>query len=346
MAKTRELQDAERAIVKNLSVKGLSTREISRIVGCHFSTVSRILKKFKTEGTVQKSRRSGRPKKFDPRGERMVTRVTKCYRFDRLSVITDEVKKRYPGTNVSKRCVKRILHKYGIHSHARKRKPFVSLENRKKRIQWSKALRDWQVKDWENVVFSDECRFSLPNDSKTMRVWRKSNEKDNPQYFAPKFSNCTSVMFWGSIGPKGVGKLAVCDGQINAEKYVEILHDNLFQGIKSMLGKKGEPFIFQHDNAPPHKAIFTKIYLHLRKISALPWPAQSPNLNIIENVWLLMKNQMNADARGPPRSKQELIERVFEEWRKIPTLFIKQLYASIPKRLSAVVRARGYSTKY
>ena len=80
-----------------------------------------------------------------------------------------------------------------------------------------------------------------------------------------------------------------------------------------MLGKEGEPFIFQHDNAPPHKAIFTNIYLHLHKISALPWPAQSSDLNIIESVWLLMKNQMNTAARGSPRSKQELIERFFEE---------------------------------
>ena len=71
-----------------------------------------------------------------------------------------------------------------------------------------------------------------------------------------------------------------------------------------------------------------------------------PDLNIIENVWLCMKKQMNTDARGPPKSKQELIERVFEEWRKIPACFIRQLYTSIPIRLSAVVTARGYSTKY
>ena len=55
---------------------------------------------------------------------------------------------------------------------------------------------------------------------------------------------------------------------------------------------------------------------------------------------------MTADAGSPPRSKQQLIDRVFEEWRKIPECFIKQLYASISKRLSTVDTARRYSTKY
>ena len=124
MAKTIELRDEERVVVKNLSVQGLSTREISRILGCHFSTVSRILKKFKTQGILQKSRKSGRPKKIDSRGERMVTRIAKCNKFDKLSVITDELNQRYRDKRLSKRWVKRILHKYGIHNYTRKRKPF------------------------------------------------------------------------------------------------------------------------------------------------------------------------------------------------------------------------------
>ena len=85
------------------------------------------------------------------------------------------------------------------------------------------------------------------------------------------------------------------------------MQDNLFQGIRLMLGKKGEVFIFQHDNATTYEAIFTKSYLCIHKISGLPWPAQSPDPNIIEKVWLQMKNQMIVDQQGPPRTKQELI---------------------------------------
>ena len=58
MAKTRELPNEERAIVKNLSVLSLSTRGVLRIVGSRFSTVSRILKMVKTEGAVQKPRKN------------------------------------------------------------------------------------------------------------------------------------------------------------------------------------------------------------------------------------------------------------------------------------------------
>ena len=94
---------------------------------------------------------------------------------------------------------------------------------------------DWQVKDWKNVIFLDKCWFCLPNESKMLRVWWTTGEDDNPQFFPPKFSNSISVMFCGSIGPKRVGKLAFCDGQVNAEKYFQILQDNLFGGIKSML---------------------------------------------------------------------------------------------------------------
>ena len=59
-----------------------------------------------------------------------------------------------------------------------------------------------------------------------------------------------------------------------------------------------------------------------------------------------MKNKINFDSRGVPKTKDELIARVLEEWSNIPSTFIAKLYESIPKRLVQVLRAHGYPTKY
>ena len=42
--------------------------------------------------------------------------------------------------------------------------------------------------------------------------------------------------------------------------------------------------MFQDDNAPPHASRQTKLWKETNKIPMLSWPAQSPDLIIIENV--------------------------------------------------------------
>ena len=78
----------------------------------------------------------------------------------------------------------------------------------------------------------------LSNYSKMMRACKKSSKMIIKNVLLQIFSNSTSVMFWGSAGPKNVRKRASCDGRINAEKYVEILQDNFFQETEAMFGKK------------------------------------------------------------------------------------------------------------
>ena len=88
---------------------------------------------------------------------------------------------------------------------------------------------------------SCECRFGLKNECKTLTVWRRSEEASNTDFFQPILKNSVSVIFWGCIGPNGVGRLVRCHGQINAVKYIEILQDNLHQSVE--LGEEKR----QHD---------------------------------------------------------------------------------------------------
>ena len=250
-----------------------------------------------------------------------------------MKTITNELFSTHLQGNLSKLTMKRIFKGYGIRNYARKRKPFFSFQSRKARVRWASAVQDWQVAQWKDVVFSDECRFGLKNDCKTLRVWRTKQEVNDPTLFQQTFKNATSLMFWGCVGPTGVGKLVVCDRTVNAEKYVCLLHDNFFANVESVFGTADRPFIFQQDNAPPHRAAYTKIYLSLRGVPVLPWPAQSPDLNIIESIWLFIKNKFNCDPRGPSTTKKELQTRVISEWDRIPRNFIGKLYESLPRRI-------------
>ena len=50
--------------------------------------------------------------------------------------------------------------------------------------------------------------------------------------------------------------------------------------------------IFQQDGAPAHKSKLVEQYFEEKGIEILPWAAQSPDINVIENVWAEMKKKI------------------------------------------------------
>ena len=77
----------------------------------------------------------------------------------------------------------------------------------------------------------------------------------------------------------------------------------------------------------------------------MDWPPQSPDLNPIEHLWQTLKYQLRMYSK-PPESVAELWERVQDEWNKIPVETVQNLIDSMPKRINAVLKARGGYTKY
>lgn len=149
-------------------------------------------------------------------------------------------------------------------------------------------------------------------------------------------------MVWGAISRKKVYPLVHVEGNLSGLGYKKILQ-NFIPGAKTSKFAKFQKMTFQHDNAPVHKALVVHKWLQKRGVNPLPWPAQSPDLNPIENVWKYLSNRV---YKVQIPSKEALLARVRSEWDKIPQEYLRSLYDSMPRRLEAVKKAKGWPTKY
>ena len=95
-------------------------------------------------------------------------------------------------------------------------------------------------------------------------------------------------------------------GIINANKYQNILDNEVIYCIHSF---HGDDFIFQQDNASPHKAKDTLDFLKNRKIHLLDWPSKSLDLNPMENIWRLMVRKVYVNGKR--------YSNVIELWQSI-----------------------------
>ena len=320
---------------------GLSCREVAARVGCSVGAVSEIMKKYQETGTVVDKPISGRKRVTTQRQDRIMTRISLADRRKTALQISACLKEHH-NFAVSVSTVQRRLREVGLKAYRARKKPRLTLTHRQKRLQFAVKHRYWTAAEWSKVVFSDESRFLLYRNDGRPFVRRRPGEAYRPDCVQPTLKHGGGgVMVWGCMSESGVGELVLVTGRLCASDYISLLRKALPASVH-ILGLEDD-YIFQQDNASCHTAKSTKSWMARNSIRLLDWPAQSPDLNPIEHLWDGLGRQLGSRAFS---NNNQLWQHLQEQWKLLSRLYISKLVESMPRRIQAVIDARGGYTRY
>lgn len=320
--------------------QGKSSRNVAKMFGVGKSTVQRIAKK----KNLILNDKGGRKKKLSLREEKFC--VKKITSGEAKSVVElTKILKNEMEVEVGRKTVARALNNSGLKAGEKKKKPALSPKNIKSRLEFAKNHQDWTEEDWNRVIFSDESKINRFNSDGRSWCWFRENKQLEERTVKPqrKFGG-GGIMIWACMTHMGVGFMCKIEGNMDQHLYKSILEDDLMKTIEYYQLDE-EKLIFQHDNDPKHKSKLVQEWLSDQEFPTLQWPAQSPDLNPIEHLWSEVKRQLNK-FDSPPKGVLELWERVQSIWNNISVEICRNLYNSMPRRIAAVIKAKGRWTKY
>lgn len=298
-----------------------------------YKTVSRVWEKYISAKATADLPRSGRPKTLTDRDERALGRAMFNTSVSLYSAQKDQT---INPRGLTVRTMRRTLHRQGLYPKITTRGREISLKNRRERVLFAKEHRLWAQNDWSLVIFSDESDI-FPKRTQSAITWTKKGAR--PSLPVEKDMKYLAVKVWGCITADGRRRLLRYKGTMDQNKYRETLEQGLLHTIPEVLDPD-EGWIFMQDNATCHTARSIMKWFDENRISVLPWPAQSPDLNPIENVW--------AEVQGRLWKKKDKCLNVDDTWTLTREIFynlensyIEKLYNSMNKRVKEVISKRG-----
>lgn len=298
---------------------------LSRITGIKISTIRSFILRYNTDGTLSPKR--GAPKKITEEIENNVIDYFENLPETSLTVAANNF-------GLSNPSIKTILNSDGIKYFKKVPIPNLTNYHKIKRMDFSTKISNYSQENIPNFIITDES--TVEENLEKGGIWRRRGHFP-PGTFYTKEGHPISVMVWRGIGPGSYRtKLLRVHGKMNSIKYVDLLLSNdVFIDIEKNFGKN---YIFQQDNAPPHKSRYTMGVLSDIVPEVLDWPAKSPDLSPIEQLWHFLKGKL---AGVKFKDQDELFDRLVKEWNDIPTSVINNIYSSFQARCIVCMNHNG-----
>ena len=342
MPPRRKLSDVDRGRALAWFQDGVSKREVSRRLQVSISVIVRLIQRFTATGRVQERPRSGRPRSTNAREDRLIERHALQTRASSSNIIRRQFRVA-TNINISQQTIRNRLHAFNLRS----RRPAVRLRltpaHRAARRDFCRRHVRWTRRQWSQVLFSDESRFTMNHNDGRLKVWRRPGERFIDATVQEKVAfGGGSVMVWGAFSLHHRTPLYHVQGNLTALRYRdEILRPLAVPTLQHI----GPAAIYQDDNARPHRARLVNDFLQQSGVNRMEWPAFSPDLNPIENLWDELDRRVRRD-HPPPRDAQHLFQMLQTEWQAIPQRIFTNLVNSMRTRCIECQNSRGGYTHY
>ena len=304
-------------------------------MGIRRQTVAAILKRYQQTGSPLAQIKGNRTKTnfgTNPAEDVQIEAVSRNCPFKTPKEIKRELQLRCSLSTVKRRL--RNVHLGG-------RRPacmsYLTPEARQKRLDFCRRHRR---RNWKNVMFTDEVLIQTSAHGMTWVRRPPGTRFDDPYIREVNRNGRCRLMVWGAITYNEMLDLVVIPGRLNQHNLISDILDPV---VKPFFTNHPN-MIYQQDNAGPHRANSVNRWFRNNGIQLMKWPATSPDLNIIENLWNLLKEEVGDLNHIGPTQTEELIQVVNDAWNRIrttrPTL-LSRLFRSLKPRINQCIRKRG-----